>query len=192
MPAVSPELLQMALAAAVGIIVLLITAQVVRTWLRRHRLADRFARARQGESRAHALLEAHGYAVLDAQLTRSYTHSIDGQGVVVPLRADFVVERDGLRFVAEAKTGAHATQIRTPATRRQLLEYRVAYDVDGVLLVDADKERVHVVRFPFIEHPARETLSRWGWIVIGVGLIALVVTAWRTYLGASSTLGGWL
>jgi hypothetical protein len=179
MPVLSPELQRLALALAVFIIVILVGTQWTRTWRRRRRLGVRFARARQGESRARELLEARGYAVLDAQLTRSYTLSIDGQGVVVPLRADYLVERDGLSFVAEAKTGAHAPQIRTPATRRQLLEYRIAYDVDGVLLVDAEKERVHVVRFPFAERKPREASSPLGWLILGLGLAALIVTAWR-------------
>jgi hypothetical protein len=179
MATLSPELLKMALAVAIGVIILLIAAEVVRTWLRRRRLANRFARARHGESRARTLLEAHGYAVLATQLTRSYALSIDGEEIVVPLRADYVVERHGLRFVAEAKTGALATQIQTPATRRQLLEYRVAYDVDGVLLIDADKQRVHEVRFPFVGQPARDNPAPWGWIVVGLGLVVLVVTVWR-------------
>ena len=179
MPVMSPELQRMALALAVCAVVVLVGTHWARTWGRGRRLAARFARARQGESRARELLEAHGYAVLDAQLTRSYTLSVDGQGVVVPLRADYLVERDGLSFIAEAKTGNHAPQIRTPATRRQLLEYRIAYDVDGVLLVDAENERVHVVRFPFAEQKAREGLSPLGWLLVGLGLAALIVTAWR-------------
>ena len=45
------------------------------------------------------------------------------------------------------KTGPRATRITTAATRRQLLEYRVAYDVNGVLLVDMDKEQIHEIGF---------------------------------------------
>ena len=38
---------------------------------------------------------------------------------------------DQLACVAEVKTGRLAPRIDTPATRRQLLEYRLAFDVDG-------------------------------------------------------------
>jgi hypothetical protein len=49
--------------------------------------------------------------------------------------------------VAEVKTGQDAPEIAAPATRRQLLEYRCAFGVDGVLLVDAEARKVHAVDF---------------------------------------------
>ena len=44
--------------------------------------------------------------------------------------------------MADAKRGPEASRATSPATRRQLLEYRHAYAVDGVLLVDAERGRV--------------------------------------------------
>jgi hypothetical protein len=38
--------------------------------------------------------------------------------------------------------------VRDRATRRQLLEYAHVFGAEGVLLVDARRRRVHVVRFP--------------------------------------------
>jgi hypothetical protein len=35
------------------------------------------------------------------------------------------------------QVGKVAPRLQTPVTRRQLLEYRVAFDIDEVLLVDA-------------------------------------------------------
>jgi hypothetical protein len=37
-----------------------------------------------------------------------------------------------------------------PATRRQLLEYLLAFEVHGVLLVDLDEGRVRPVEFPAV------------------------------------------
>lgn len=65
----------------------------------------------------------------------------------IELRADLLVRQGARRFVADVKTGAEAPKITTAATRRQLLEYRVAYAVDGVLLVDMASRRVHLVEF---------------------------------------------
>ena len=76
-----------------------------------------------------------------------WTLWVDGEPVDVRSRADGVVERDGLRFVAEVKTGQMAPNPRNPATRRQLLEYLHVFDVDGVLLVDMVQERILEVRF---------------------------------------------
>jgi hypothetical protein len=40
------------------------------------------------------------------------------------------------------------------ATRRQLLEYRAAFNVDGILLVDADRETVAQVEFDLFSREA--------------------------------------
>ena len=63
------------------------------------------------------------------------------------MRADYLVEADGEVLVAEVKTGDVAPRIETAATRRQLLEYHVAFEVDGVLLVCPERGVIHRVDF---------------------------------------------
>ena len=179
MPSISPENLRLALAVTAGLLAVLVLRQVLTAWLRRRRIVHRVLEARKGELRAHGLLQARGYHVVAAQSACSYTLAIDGQDLVVPLRADYLVTRDGLRYVAEVKTGALAPHLRTPATRRQLLEYRMAFDVDGILLVDAEQERIHVVRFPFPERAKAQHRSPLAWIALAVGIAAFLATQWR-------------
>jgi len=174
MPSVSPDTLRLALIVTGGLLLIVLLHQTLYAWLRRRRMALRLIRARKGESRARELLEARGYSVIGTQFGCSYTISIDGEDLAVPLRADYLVTREGLRYVAEVKTGAYAPYLRTPATRRQLLEYRIAFDVDGVLLVDAEEERVHVVQFPLSQRRAVERLSPFGWIAIAVGVAVFI------------------
>jgi hypothetical protein len=178
MPAASPEQLRLGI-VVVGVLLVVLVAHLVRRWLARWRLASRFAAARRGETRGRALLEAQGYAVLASQCAASYELSVDGAAVEIALRADYIVARAGRRYVAEVKTGTHAPLLRTPATRRQLLEYRVAFDVDGVLLVDAESRRIHVVQFPLTETRQRERLSPMGWVVVALGIIAIVAARWQ-------------
>jgi hypothetical protein len=95
-----------------------------------------------------------------------------------------VVAGGGLRYVAEVKTGAFAPRLETAATRRQLLEYRIAFDVDGVLLVDADAERVRLVEFPLPSGPRGQGAGRLGWmgmawLMAGVAAGALAMIAAR-------------
>ena len=122
------------------------------TWLRgvvrRARMRSRFDRAAVGEREAAILLEAAGFAIEGAQVMGGYTLHLDGNPVEVEVRADYIVRRRSARYVAEVKTGAVATSITTPATRRQLLDYQHAFDVDGILLVDAEAERIHHVLLP--------------------------------------------
>jgi hypothetical protein len=120
-------------------------------WWERGR-ASRASRARlrvahRGEEAAISLLAAHGFEVEQAQVTGRWTLWVDDEPVEVTNRIDFLVRgTDGVR-VAEVKTGGRAPDPRHPATRRQLLEYCLAYQVDGVLLVDMVEGRIHEVRF---------------------------------------------
>lgn len=133
--------------------------------LRRSRLATvRARRAVAGEKRAATLLEAAGYEVLDAQVPARYPLVVDGVARNFDVRADYVVSKDGRRWVAEVKTGELAPKLELATTRRQLLEYGVAFEADGVLLVDAESETIAVVELPWrrVSHPSRAT----PWLVI--------------------------
>jgi hypothetical protein len=158
-----------------GLVVLVaLVALATRAWQRaaRSRLARRrMARATAGEQRAIALLETHGFELLGAQVATTYELVVDGAAHDVKVRADYVVTRGGLAYVAEVKTGELAPRIDTIATRRQLLEYRVAFDVEGVLLVDVESALVREVIFPATRAPAQLAAASpeaWlPWVALG-------------------------
>lgn len=177
--AIPPEILAAAVAAALLVAIVQTVRLALHRWLPARRLRLARERGAEGEVRAEALLRRLGYAIVARQAALSYGVSIDGQPLSVDLRADFVVEKDRLRFVAEVKTGRFAPRIETSATRRQLLEYRVAFDAAGVLLVDVDAGRVHTVEFP-LPVMRRAGSGRLAWILLGVaiGLAATMVGKW--------------
>ena len=134
-----------ATAAAVLFVVLVLRALAARG---RSMTARRRARvALAGESAAEQLLADAGFTVVERQVAHVWHVAIDDDVHETALRCDFVVARDGERWVAEVKTGELAPSLATAATRRQLLEYQVAYAAAGVALVDATSGRVHEVRF---------------------------------------------
>jgi hypothetical protein len=138
----------MVLAAAGALVAL---GQTARLWWHgaalRWRLKSQLVRAAAGEARAEKLLVRAGYRIEARQQITRWAVSVDGQARQMTLRADFVVSRRRRRWVAEVKTGEEAVDIAAVATRRQLLEYRCAFEVDGVLLVDAEAGQVHAVEF---------------------------------------------
>ena len=153
MGALSPEAAPADLLVAIAALgVVAAVVQTLRLWLRgalaRRSLRARCERAARGEVRAEGLLTRLGYEVIGRQAAGAWTVRVDGREVRVDVRADYVVERAGRRFVAEVKTGRAAPHVESSATRRQLLEYRFAFDVDGVLLVDAETDAVREVVFP--------------------------------------------
>lgn len=112
------------------------------------RARRRGRRAVRGEIEAERLLVRAGFRVRERQVPLVFPIVCDGEELPIALRADILAERDGRRYVVEVKTGEAAPRLDTAATRRQLLEYLVAYRVHGVLLVDADRGAVHEVEFP--------------------------------------------
>jgi hypothetical protein len=133
--------------------------------------------ARAAETRAASLLLASGYEILGSQVRTSYPLWIDGDRSSVELRADYVVARRGVRYVAEVKSGRVAPSLAHGPTRRQLLEYRLAFDVGGVLLVDAEADCVHAVVFPDV--PKRATgrgALVWAAVVFAVAIVAALLS----------------
>jgi hypothetical protein len=135
------------LAALAGALVALLIAR----WLRRTRGSwrahRRAIRAGAGEDDAAALLRAAGYRIVASQARIAWPVVVDGEAFDVELRADYLVEADGERLVAEVKTGDAAPRLSTAATRRQLLEYQVAFGVAGVLLVSPERGAIQRVEF---------------------------------------------
>jgi len=145
-----PQLAWLVAAACAALLLFVLLALLARALRRRsasRRARRRGARAVRGEREAEALLGALGYAVVERQPALAWSIECDGEPHRVDLRADLLVERDGKRYVAEVKTGAAAPLLTTAATRRQLLEYSVAYQVDSVLLVDVEGQAVREVCF---------------------------------------------
>ncbi len=110
-------------------------------------------RARRAETEAERLLESAGFAILERQLTQRWQLEVDGEPQEVLCRADLLVARRRRLYVADVKSGQTAPDPRQPATRRQLLEYLLAFDVDGALVVDMRRRRVHAVAFPGLLAP---------------------------------------
>lgn len=125
--------------------------------------ARRLARAARGEREAERVLERRGYRVVARQPRALVRYAIDGEPLDVEVRADLIVEKASSLYVAEVKTGERAPSPATPATRRQLLEYGHAFDVQGLLLVDVEADRVARVRLP-----ERARHRPWAWLLFGV------------------------
>ena len=94
------------------------------------------------------MLEADGFTILERQVRGSWIFYVDDEPVTVNLRADLLVERGDEIFIAEVKTGRLAPDPNFPATRRQLLEYHLAFDVEGVILVAPEQGAIVYVDFP--------------------------------------------
>lgn len=143
-----------------------------RHW-RTARRRKRAYRARRGELVARDLLEQWGFTVLAAQVPAVCEYWCDGRMLEASLRADYLVERRSRRYVAEVKTGSVVTSLDHAPTRRQLLEYQIAYRTEGVLLVNVERGELQNVRF----HASQRSSGVIAPLVIG-GLLGAAMTGW--------------
>ena len=140
-----------AIIATALIVLLVVTRAWLKLWWSRHSAARqtrrRFERGAEGELLAEQILRDAGFSIVDRQVQGTWELLVDDEPQTVRVYADFLVEDDDGLYIAEAKTGEVAANIGRAATRRQLLEYRHVFDVDGICLVDVENDSIHWVGF---------------------------------------------
>jgi hypothetical protein len=177
-----PHGLPWALAACAMSLVLVQTARLRwRGWIVGRRLRRQSARAQAGEVRALSLLARRGFRVTARQPSERWSVQRGDEEHTFTLRADYLVERRGLRYVAEVKTGQDAPSLAARATRRQLLEYHCAFAVDGVLLIDAEAGTVDEVSFRLPAARPRPLRPLLIVFVIGLSFGAFATVAVRRW-----------
>lgn len=148
----------------------------VRARWKRHLMRRRFQRGRVGEHQALALLQRHGYEILDEQLSQTTGLWINDRWQEVVVRADLLAERAGRRYVVEVKTGGKAPDPASTATRRQLFEYHHVYQADGLLLADMERGALLQIRFPDADRSPAHMIRGFGWpAVVANSLTGLIL-----------------
>lgn len=130
----------------------------------RLKLKRRLLKAKKSEVKALDLLYRHGYQVLDIQKDAFYTLYVDNKPFKACVKADVIVKKANKTYVAEVKSGKKAPSPTLPATRRQLLEYFMAYKPDGLLLVDMEKEKIRKIEYPISKNNKSILFKQISWI----------------------------
>lgn len=132
-----------------GVLLLLYLYYKLKTWL----ISLKFSRQKNGailaEKAAAYLLTKHGFEILQVQPSLTYRMLVNQIDYPVRISADFLVRKEGFSFIAEVKNGLLNNDITNIATRRQLLEYYMAYKADGILLVDMTRKTINLIEFGF-------------------------------------------
>ena len=103
-------------------------------------------RGRQGETKALKILQRNGYKILQSQVSLPGYIYIDDNKQEFDVRPDYLVEKDGVQYLTEVKTG-NAARSSSRETRRQLFEYAALGNADTVILIDATNGTLKKIRF---------------------------------------------
>jgi len=115
-----------------------------------YRVKRTFKSGRIAETAAVKYLRSHGYKILASQLREEVLIYVDGEAEKSVVRADYLVRRGWKLYVVEVKSGQQGNA-RLPAIRRQLLEYYMVYQPDGILLLDMEHKNLQEIRFAYAD-----------------------------------------
>ena len=107
-------------------------------------------RGKKGEKASIKLLEKNGYKILKEQIKLDGYLLVDAALEKFELRPDLLVEKDGVQYIAEIKTGEVANPTNRN-TRRQLHEYSYYSGHEVVLLVDPIKKSIKRLSFQRVD-----------------------------------------
>ncbi len=161
---------QVALCLLIGVSMLvggLLYSSIAAIW-QRWRIARRFKRGLIAEKNAAKFLRRHGYKILVAQLQENITVYVNGEPQESTVRADFLVRKGWKTYIVEVKSGQQGN-VRQAATRRQLLEYKLVYEPDGIILLDMEHHNLQKINFAY----GARRRSQW----LRYGIISVVTGA---------------
>jgi len=149
-----------------GIICLFLYIKIS-NWLRAKRLRRRFSKSRQAEKEAEKILRKKGYAIIDAQKSKPLLITVGDKIHRYLVRIDYLVRKRGKVYVVEVKSGEKIPYITNRETRRQMLEYYLAYQPNGIILLNMKNKSISEVKFQF-ERTFRQWIMRISYFIAGI------------------------
>ena len=130
------------------------------------RLRRRLTRAILPEAGAISLAESNGFKVVETLARRDLRFIVKENPVRIEVRADLVITKGGRRYAAKIHGSVDDVDPASAGIRQMVLEFREAYRVDGVALLDGKK--VLLIEF---ERRYRRTLLLPIIFAMGVGAL---------------------
>lgn len=129
-----------------GGIISLLLYQKIKNIFNRKIAIKRSVNSRRAETKAERWLKRNGFKILDRQQSKPLIIKSGSTTLRYLIRIDFLVKKNGHIYVVEVKSGAK-TKITNRETRRQLLEYFLAYQPYGIILFDMENKKFSEIRF---------------------------------------------
>ena len=128
---------------------------------------------------AEAILRRAGFQILDKCKKQAVITIINGKEHYGNLEADYIVKRQGGKYVVLVHIGEGEPDPNEPNYRRRLLEYERVFSPRGILVLDLNKGLLHRVNFRFPHEMSIDFFFRFliaMFIIFGViGIIWMLV-----------------
>jgi Holliday junction resolvase-like predicted endonuclease len=134
-----------------GLIIMALAFFIIRykfkTYIQERKVRKRFERGNKLELQAKSFLKSQGYTIVDYQSTYQHKYREDGVAQYAEIQPDYIVKKNGKKYIVEVKSGNQVISARHKSTRRQLLEYDYVVENDGVFLLDMENRQLKLVQF---------------------------------------------
>jgi len=155
-----------------GGILSLILYLKIRNLINNRKAKKRSVTSKRAEKKVERWLKRNGFQILEKQQSRPLIIQTGKTHHRYLIRTDFLVKKRGRKYIVEVKSGKKNSYITNRDTRRQLLEYFVAYQSYGIILFDMENKKFSEIKFslPFFH-------SRWieNSIFFLLGALALML-----------------
>jgi len=119
----------------------------IRNYLNCKTAKKRSVSSKKAENKAEKWLKRNGFQIIDKQQSRPLIIKSGKAKYRYLIRTDFLVKKGGCKYVVEVKSGRKNSKITDRETRRQLLEYFLAYQTYGIILFDTYNNSFSEVKF---------------------------------------------
>ncbi|WP_430817429.1 Dna2/Cas4 domain-containing protein [Carboxylicivirga sp. RSCT41] len=187
------HLIFLSLGLIIVALVFFIIRYKIKAYLQERKVRKRFERGNKLELQARSFLRSKGYTIIDYQSIYEHKYMEDGEVMYAEIQPDYIVKKNGKKYIVEVKSGSQAISARNRNTRRQLLEYDYVVENDGVFLLDMEKRQLKLVQFKskmerrsgrllkavIIAAIAGMAIPYWP-VKVAIGLVLVVVFAFES------------
>ncbi len=129
-----------------GILFLLLYIKI-RNILNNRIAKKRTLSSKHAERRAEKWLKKNGFQIVEKQQGRPLVIHEGKNTHRYLIRTDFLVKKGRRRYIVEVKSGQKNNSVANRDTRRQLLEYFLAYKGYGIILFDMENKKFSEIKF---------------------------------------------
>jgi Holliday junction resolvase len=136
----------------------------------------RFERGLQLETDAAHFLKKKGFSIIGSQVIYYHHYLVNGEQRSNKLILDYLAKKDGKKYIIEVKSGKEAISLNDKNSRRQLIEYDLVIENDGLILLDMENEILQYVKFHSKEEKHDDMLRK---LIIVLAIISIIIPFWK-------------
>lgn len=174
------------LAIIIMALAFLIIRYKLNEYFKQRKVKKRFERGNKLELQAKSFLKSKGFTMVDYQSTYEHKYMVDGEVQYAEIKPDYIVKKNGKKYIVEVKSGTTAISARNRSTRRQLLEYDYVVENDGVFLLDMENRDLKLIQF---KSKAEKRTGKFVKVLIIVAIIGIAIPYWQIKVAIGLVLG---